>query len=123
MNLQEFMKEIDGVWPQGMPPEKLDVVVVTEDQVILDIKGLTLQMINDGETVVIEFEPIDHSELKVDQLDQMAKYIEELRKRASTDKGRDSGSDAERVVASDAEEHEGDVDSTEDSSAESVASA
>jgi hypothetical protein len=142
MNLDEFMKEVDGAWPEGMPPRELDICVAAEDRVLLDIKGLTLQMINDRETVVIELKPINHSELSVEQLDQMAKYIKELLQTANasaddealhaqlqedaesdanTDKGRDSGSDAERVVADDQKEHEGNDDESEDSDSEVVA--
>jgi hypothetical protein len=76
MNMDDLMKEIDGAWPKGMPPEELDVCVVTEDQVILDIKGLTLQMINDKETVVIEFVPVNFDDITVDALDRMAEFIQ-----------------------------------------------
>lgn len=76
MNMDDLMKEIDGAWPQGMPPKELDVCVMTEDQVILDIKGLTLQMINDKETVVIEFVPVNFDDITIEQLDQMAEFIQ-----------------------------------------------
>jgi hypothetical protein len=79
MNMDDLMAEIDGAWPKGMPPEQLDVVVSTEDQVLLDIKGLTLQMINNRETVVIEFEPVNFDDITVEQLDQMAEFIQKKR--------------------------------------------
>jgi hypothetical protein len=128
MNMDDLMAEIDGAWPKGMPPEQLDVVVSTEDQVLLDIKGLTLQMINDRETVVIEFEPVDFTDVKEEELDLMIEFLAKQKlklaargKNANTDKGRDSGSDAKRVVADDQEEHEGNDNESEDSDSEVVA--
>jgi hypothetical protein len=145
LNLDEFMKELDGAWPTAMPPEQLEVVVATEDQVTLDIKGMTLQFINDKETVVIEFEPVDFSEVTVPQLDQMIAFLEkkkveksgpesdadkalheQLREDsesdADSDEGTDSRSDAGRVVANSTEEDEGNDDAAEASDTSVVAS-